>query len=134
MCVAEKLRSLLPDDMSPETIFAITPPTFSDILLETACFYRLDPENVLFESQHGKRRLAMPRMMVCKLTRQLTKLSLSQIANRLGYTDHTTVHCNARKITARIDAGDEIVADDLDILKRRILDRVMDRCGGTSCR
>lgn len=133
MCVAEKLRSLLPDDMSPETIFAITPPTFSDILLEAASFYRLDPENIIFVGQHGKRRLAMPRMMICALSRQLTKLSLHSIANRLGYIDHTTVYCNACKVAARIEAGDEILQDDLDILKRRILDRVMDRCGGTSC-
>jgi chromosomal replication initiator protein len=59
--------------------------------------------------------LAFPRQIAMHLARELTELSLSEIGNRFGGRDHTTVMHACDKITKARDEDPEL---------RRILQRL----------
>jgi chromosomal replication initiation ATPase DnaA len=130
---ADSLNSLLPDDLSPSLVLAITPPNISDILRTVARFYGVKPEAALYAGtgEHGPRLCSHVRQVTCCLARRMTRASHQKIANALGYRNHTTVHYNALLIEGRAQRH-ELLRDDLDILRRRITDHVLDRCEGVT--
>jgi len=99
-------------------------PTLREIIEAVADFYLITPANI-----HGERRVhhfAHPRMIVYYLARKLTRLSLPNIAERLGDRNHTTIRSGFMRIAALARKND-VVRDDIDILRARIAEKVMER-------
>lgn len=126
---ADALQSLLPDDVSPALIYAICPPTLEDIATEVAEFYRLDLDTLLYQRGRsvGALKVSHIRQIAFYFARQITRSSHNKIAHYFGMGDHTTVHYGALKIASDLKKS-EILLDDIDILSRRIAERVMKRC------
>ena len=64
--------------------------------------------------------------MTYYLARKLTRLSLPQIAVRLGDRDHTTVYKGFMSVAHNV-RKDELLRDDLDVLRSRIAEKVLAR-------
>ena len=99
-------------------------PTLREII-DTVCeFYHITPAEIL--SPRHLHNLSHPRLMVYYLGRKLTRLSLQNIADRLNRRDHTTVKYGFMRVAA-LARKNEVVRDDLDILRARIAEKVMER-------
>jgi chromosomal replication initiator protein len=99
-------------------------PTLEEIKQAVAEFY--DVPIVALNAHTRYIRHVHPRLIVYYLARRLTRLSLNSIALRMGERDHTTVHSGYHKLANRVHR-DEILRDDLDVLKSRIAEKVMQR-------
>lgn len=152
MCFAEELRSLLPDDLSPSVIVAISPPSIGDLIEIVADHYSVDQGAICDRtkrsarrdpnSQRAKRnqcksrfdpamvRLSLARHVICHFARAMTGYSHKRITLRLGGFNHTLSSKSGAAIAGRA-TRDELLRDDLDILRLRILDRLLIRCEGT---
>ena len=72
-------------------------------------------------SNRRPKAIAHPRQLAMYLCRGLTSSSLSEIAQSFGGRDHTTVLYACRKIDM-LKTADEAVAQQLEVLKRRVVD------------
>jgi len=126
--IASQLQSLLPDDLSPDLVFAISPPTLAEILAQVSAFYAVPTPLIIKHYRHCRHRdISFARHVVCYLARTMTRLSHQQIGTRLGGFDIATVYYGHIRLT-QLRAHNEIVRDDLDILHRRVMDVVLTRC------
>lgn len=99
-------------------------PTLREIVEAVCDFYHVTPKEV-----EGERRIhdfMHPRLIVYYLARKLTRLSLTNIAQRIGWRDHTTVRSGFMKIS-RLVRKDEVLRDDIDVLRARIAEKVLQR-------
>lgn len=123
--IASQLQSLLPDDVSPDLVFAISPPTLAEILAQVSSFYAVPAPLIMRHCRH--RDICFARHVACYLARTMTRLSHQQIGNRLGGFDIATVYYGHIRLM-QLREQNEIVRDDLDILHRRVVDVVLARC------
>jgi chromosomal replication initiator protein len=63
----------------------------------------------------------------CYLARRYTRLSTRVIGQHVGNRDHSTVLHAVRKIE-KLLAGKSLLADDIDLLRLRISEKVLLRC------
>ena len=70
-------------------------------------------------SARRSRAVARPRQMAMYLAKQLTPRSLPEIGKKFGGRDHTTVMHAVRQIE-KLTAEDSALADDLDVLRRKL--------------
>jgi chromosomal replication initiation ATPase DnaA len=99
-------------------------PTLREIIEAVSDFYHVTPAEI-----HGERHIhnfAHPRLIVYYLARKLTRLSLTNIGDRIGMRDHTTVRTGFLRICA-LARKNEVIRDDIDILRARIAEKVMER-------
>jgi len=97
-------------------------------IIEAVCeFYDISAGDLIAHSNF--KIYAHPRLVVYYLGRKLTRLSLSNIAYRLGERDHSTIHAGFRRTCQRVH-NDEILRDDIDVLRSRIAEKVLGRNGG----
>ncbi|MCQ0969217.1 chromosomal replication initiator protein DnaA (plasmid) [Paracoccus sp. TK19116] len=79
-----------------------------------------DHYNIRLSDMIGPKRVrnvARPRQIAMYLSKQLTSRSLPEIGRRFGGRDHTTIMHGVRKVE-ELAAGDETLAEDLDLLRR----------------
>jgi chromosomal replication initiation ATPase DnaA len=100
------------------------PPTFNEIATVVCLRY-----HVAFRQIAGHRHfpdITKPRHILIYLARKHTKLSLAQIASRLGNRNITTVREAEMSVANRIE-GSEHFRDEIDLLRIEIAERVMRR-------
>jgi chromosomal replication initiation ATPase DnaA len=102
-------------------------PTLAEIMTEVSNFYIVPHDDLCGPSQ--SHRYAQPRKIVYYLARKLTRLSLHNIAQRIGERDHSTIYQGFQSVTQKL-RHDEILRDDLDVLRSRIAERVLARTAG----
>jgi chromosomal replication initiation ATPase DnaA len=99
-------------------------PRFTEIMQCVCEYYNVTRNDVA--SARRTADLVLPRQIICYLGRTLTGMSFPQMCRHLGDRDHTTALHSANKIEQQLKA-DEILRDDIDILKLRIAAKVMAR-------
>jgi chromosomal replication initiation ATPase DnaA len=99
-------------------------PTLAEIISEVGDFYAVSRLELVGTSHQY--RFSHPRLIVYYLARKLTRLSLHNIADRLGMRDHSTVAQGFQSVVQRL-RKDEILRDDLDVLRFHIAERVLTR-------
>jgi chromosomal replication initiation ATPase DnaA len=105
--------------------FSENRPTLEEIIHCVCEFYEVQPRDV---RGHGRvQEYSRPRLITYYLARKLTRLSLHNIADRLGDRDHATIYTGYQRTMQRLRNGDEILRDDLDVLRCRIGEVVMAR-------
>lgn len=129
--LVEAFREAFPDELSPACILDIEPPTVPDILLSVAEFYGIKPEVIRNRGVRGI-GISWARHVTAYLARQLTDKSHKQIMTAMGGFDHTISRHAEIKIAACM-AENEIVRDDIDVLRIKIMDRLMKRAGSIPC-
>jgi hypothetical protein len=97
-----------------------TSPSVKEIQIEVAKFYKVSVGDII--SARRNPEIVLPRQVGYYLARELTPLSLPDIARRFGGRDHSSAHHGIKKIKARI-ASDSGFA--LDVV--RITEAVMGR-------
>jgi chromosomal replication initiation ATPase DnaA len=104
--------------------FTANRPTLEEIMTCVAEFYDIPRLAIVGHSHIHK--FAHPRLVTYYLARKLTRLSLPNIAARLDHRDHGTVYSGFQRIAQRV-RKDEILRDDLDVLRSRIAEKVLAR-------
>jgi len=127
----EQQRLLLPEDS--EALDRMlehlqqTRPTMMEIMDCICEFYDLLGGEVRVGTRASE--VVFARQMLCYLAYKYTRHSLPVIANRLGYRDHSTVHHAIRKIEKQA-VTTPLVRDDIDVLRLRIAEKVLQRAKG----
>jgi chromosomal replication initiator protein len=104
----------------------LAPPTLAEITAIVGEYYRLPRVR-----GHDK-AAALARQVVCHLAREMTGKTLGEISHHLNWDDHTTVSWSDKRIGERLKT-DELLRDDIDILKLRITEMAIERFGGVPC-
>jgi chromosomal replication initiator protein len=99
-------------------------PTLREIMDVVGEYYSVTRAEL--ESHRHIQYFAHPRQVVYYLARKLTRLSLTNIADRIGGRDHTTIRTGFFRISHQI-RHNEVLRDDIDVLRARIAERVMQR-------
>jgi chromosomal replication initiator protein len=99
-------------------------PTLHEINSAVCDFYGLTPQNLAERTRRCY--IVGPRQIACYLARTLTLRSLNEIARRVGLHDHSSVWHAVRHVRTLI-TSDEIIRDDVDVLKADIAARVFAR-------
>jgi chromosomal replication initiator protein len=121
------------DNAALDRLFAYlkkTRPKMLEIRQIVAQFYGIQEHELI-----GRRRLleiVFARQMFCYLCYRHTRCSMPQIAAKAGLTNHTTVLSAVRKIE-RLVLSKPLVADDLDLLRLRMAEKVFSRLEGLRC-
>jgi chromosomal replication initiator protein len=129
----ERQRLLLPEDSDALDRMLEhlqkTRPTMREITDCVCEFYDL----LGGEVKAGTRatEVVFARQMLCYLAYKYTLHSLPVIGRRLGYRDHSTVHHAIRKIE-RLAVTTPLVRDDIDVLRLRIAEKVLQRAKGSA--
>ena len=71
-------------------------------------------------SRRRTKAVVQPRQIAMFLCRDMTKMSLPEIARNFGGKDHTTVLHACRQVEAR-SSNDAVLARDIETLRRLIL-------------
>jgi chromosomal replication initiator protein len=123
-CSAVPGAHQLDDLASANALLEASPPTFNEIATSVCLRYR-----VAFRQVAGHRHfpdITKPRHVLIYLARTLTKLSLAQIASRLGNRNITTIREAELSVAHRIE-GNEHFRDEIDFLRIEIAERVLCR-------
>ena len=99
-------------------------PMFREIMGAVCEYYDVTPADILSEARWL--RVAYPRLIVYYLARRLTRLSLHAIADRVGQRDHATIYSGIKRVSYRL-RKDEILRDDIDVLRAKIAEKVFCR-------
>ena len=124
------MQSLLPDDVPLDvTLFALGALKLSDIISQVASFYRMPVSAITDRSARGRGEtgISFARHMVFYLARTMTRLSHQQIGIGAGGFDLSTVNYGHDRL-AKLRERREIVRDDIDILRLRVIDAALKRC------
>jgi chromosomal replication initiator protein len=105
-------------------VLSVNQPALREIIDAVAEFYDIEPAQL--RSGSRLHTIAIPRMIIYYLARRLTRLSLTGIAQRLGRRDHTTVMSGIERITRKLHKN-ELLRDDIDVLRLRIAEKVSQR-------
>lgn len=103
-----------------------TRPTSREILHEVCEFYKIPPSELVVYRSRGMLEVTFARQVFCYLTHKYTNLTMSQIAKRAGFSDHTTVLHSIRRIERNI-VKRPLIEDDIDLLRLKIAERVLRR-------
>jgi chromosomal replication initiator protein len=93
-------------------------------------FYAVDPLEL--RGEYRQYETALARQIFCYLGYKYTGFSLRQIGNYVGLRDHSTVHHAVRKIEKLLITR-PLVADDVDLLRLRISEKILIRRRGFAC-
>lgn len=88
-------------------------PAPEDIILETARYFQISPEEI--KGQRRNKNIALPRHISIYLTRTLTNLSLNDIGAYYEDRDHSTILSSVRKIENNLETDREIASIIRDI-------------------
>lgn len=102
-------------------------PTFREIMEAVCEYYDVSPVEIHANSRWLHE--VYPRLIIYYLARKLTRLSLKGIAQRVGRRDHATIYSGIQRISLRL-RKDEVLRDDIDVLRMRIAEKVFQRPGG----
>lgn len=106
--------------------FTANRPTLEEIIVCVAEFYDVPKRDIV---NHARlQEFAHARLVIYYLARKLTRLSLPNIAKRLDNRDHGTIYSGFQRIAQRV-RKDELLRDDLDVLRSRIAEKVLARQG-----
>lgn len=108
----------------PEPTDALQLPSIAIISRETARFY----ERTLMDMYSARRtaNIVRPRQIAMYLAKTMTLKSLPEIGRKFGGRDHTTILHAVRKIEDLV-CRDERLADEIEVLKLRILQVVLNQ-------
>lgn len=109
---------------TPEPTDALHLPSIATIARETTKFY-----GATLMDMYSARRTAnivRPRQIAMYLAKTMTLKSLPEIGRQFGGRDHTTILHAVRKIE-RLVCVDERLADEIEVLKLRILQVVLNQ-------
>ena len=122
MCVGET-QSLLPDDLPPARVFAEHPPTFDEVR-QAVC----DHYGIHFDYLTGRvdRHATMVKAIIAYLLRRHAHMGVEEIARLVGYRNSSSVSAAATKVDGRLTV-EELLQDDIDIIKRRIAHAILER-------
>lgn len=81
-------------------------PTAEIIIEEVAKYYSLDEEALRGQSRSGN--ILQARQVAIHLIREMTKLSLNEIGQKLGNRDHSTINNSIRKIETALKEDTEL--------------------------
>jgi chromosomal replication initiator protein len=104
--------------------FTANRPTLEEIVACVCEYYDVPRLALIGHSNAAK--FAHPRLVTYYLARKLTRLSLPNIAARLDHRDHSTIYSGFQRIAQRV-RKDELLRDDLDVLRSRIAEKVLAR-------
>jgi chromosomal replication initiation ATPase DnaA len=124
--ITSELQSLLPGDVSPELIFAVQPLRLADILDQVSAFYAIPIAQITDRHIRGE-GISLARHVACYLARTMTRFSHWQIATHLGGFD-MTISTHGFKRLSRLRTENEIIRDDLDVLRLRLINAALLRC------
>ncbi len=114
---------LLPTEKTIEAIFDANP-SIRIIVEEVAKFYNLTLN--MIRADRRSNEIVRPRHVAIWLCRELTTHSFPTIGNQLGGRDHTTCINACRRVDQRLER-EERLKDEIQIIKMRIMDRLMER-------
>jgi chromosomal replication initiation ATPase DnaA len=103
-------------------------PFVTDIREAVAEFYAVHPFDLIGRSREYE--VAHARQVFCFLCYRHTRLSMNQIAGHAGLNNHTTVSHAVRKIE-KLSISRPRMADDLDLLRLRISEKMLLRARGS---
>lgn len=129
--LAEAFGDVFPDQLSPDLILAIEPPTVPDILYTVCEFYQVKPGVIRNRSTRGV-LVSWVRHVTCYLARQLTDKSHKQIMIALGGFDHSISRHAEVRIGAHC-AENCVIREEIDVLRSKVMDRLMKRAGSVPC-
>jgi chromosomal replication initiation ATPase DnaA len=113
------------DDLgAAETLLQNSPPTFNEIA-DAVCSRYHTPFQQLAGHRHFP-DLTKPRHVLIFLARKLTRLSLLQIAARLGNRNISTIRDAELGLENKIKDSEHL-RDEIDLLRITIAERVMSR-------
>lgn len=128
-------RFLGPDDgETVDRLFRFlesTQPTMGEIKTAICEFYMISRQEI--ESHARRKLLVLARHMFCYFSHRYTRASLNQIRRQIGYDDHTSVYYGVRRlerIAISRAARDQLIRDDLDLLRLRISEKMLRRRDG----
>lgn len=107
---------------------AISKPHLSEIIAAVSEFYKVSRLKLVGEQRH--RKVVLPRQVIYYLARE-DGFSNRQIGHALGDRDHTSVIWGANKIAETIKT-DEILRDDIDVLRVNLTEKVTQRQFGSN--
>lgn len=111
----EYAEEALKDVIYPNKQKEITPSLIIEVVAE---HFGISPEDIASKKRTAE--LVQPRQVVMYLCRQLTEVSLQNIAKSIGKKDHTTVLHGIEKITEKME-NDEELKNKVDIIKKKIM-------------
>lgn len=91
-------------------------PPVERIIKEACLWFGVTRLDVISDRRHAE--AVYPRHVIMFLARHHTPLSLPQIGARIGGRDHTTILSGVKKIQKRLDSGDELLAANLESLRK----------------
>jgi chromosomal replication initiator protein len=97
-------------------------PTIKEIKDAVSIFYGIDRTEI--SSRYRSYETALARQIFCYLAYRYTRFSMAQIGRFVGLSNHTTVLHAIRKIE-RLRISKPLLADDLDLLRLAISERVL---------
>lgn len=130
---ATEQRSLLPHDAEAlDRLLAYMKtqrPKMYEIKQAVCEFYLISEEEIDAAHRTRKRLTVFARHAFCFFAHKYTRASLSSIQRRIGYGDHTTVLHAVRKME-QIALGPSRLADEIELLRLRIAEKVLQRLTG----
>lgn len=102
----------------------VSPLEFEQIASEVIKVTKVSMNDVISKSR--KTDLVTSRQLISFFVRKLTKITYSEIGERLGGRDHTTIIANIDRITALIDSGDNRMSELVKKVNRRLKEVVED--------
>lgn len=111
----EYAEEALKDVIYPNKQKEITPSLIIEVVAE---HFGISPEDIVSKKRTAE--LVQPRQVVMYLCRQLTEVSLQNIAKSIGKKDHTTVLHGIEKITEKMESDEEL-KNKVDIIKKKIM-------------
>lgn len=124
ICILQEYASLSPRPIDMSIVKHITRRTearkisIEQIKGAVVAHFNISPSDLL--SHEKKHRFSYARHIAMYLCRELTNLSLKNIANAFGNKDHSTVLYGIRRIKKYIDEQHSTVLDDLKYLRKSI--------------
>jgi len=106
----EEAKKLLSSILNKNNVYI--PP--QEVIKKVAAFYDLDEKLILSHSR--KKELVKPRQVIMYLLREELRYSFTNIAEKLGHRDHTTVIYACEKISKEIEKN-PIFSQEITLLK-----------------
>jgi chromosomal replication initiation ATPase DnaA len=123
---AQQIAEYPDDDAVLERLFAFirqTRPTLAEISQCVCQLYCLEPDELWL--RRSRLEVVLPRQIFCFLAHRHTRHSLVRIGSYIN-RDHSTVWWAVRKVE-RLVSSRPVVADDLDVLRLMISEKVLRR-------
>jgi chromosomal replication initiator protein len=132
--VFQDQRHMLPNDADAlDRLFhqlELNRPMLAEIRDAVADFYCIEVKEL--SKRWRITEVVVPRQIFCYLAYRYTRFSLDYVGRYIGLANHTTVMHAIRRIE-RLILTKPIVADDIDVLRLKISEKVLLRRRGFAC-